>query len=142
MKSSYPKIHWEAVPMPVGPRGDHGTLTFTNAWGIPSASAGEHNTAAAISFVKYLTTVKQQVKFADAFGVLPSRISAAKQYANKTPSIRAFVKGAAYAVPQVNTIGWPTVQQSFDNQVNNLATLNPKTLLDQLQTNAEALGTP
>jgi multiple sugar transport system substrate-binding protein len=105
-------------------------------------SAGEKHTAQAISFVKYLTTVKQQVKFADAFGVLPSRISAAKQYANRTPGIRAFVKGAAYALPQVSTLGWPTVQGSFDGQIANLANLNAKTLLDQLQANAQALGKP
>lgn len=141
MKSSYPSIKWEAVPMPAGPKGAKGTLTFTNCWGIPASSK---NSAAAVSFVRYLASPAQQLRFAAAFGVLPSRISAANTYAKRNPSVAAFVQGAKYALPQVGTVGWPTVQASFDNQVLGLAngSSNPVTMLNQLQQNAQALLQP
>ena len=141
MKSSYPSIKWVAVPMPAGPSGKKGTLTFTNCWGIPAASK---NSRAAVNFVKFLTSTQQQLKFANAFGVLPSRIAAAQAYAKQNPSVAAFVAGTPYAMAPVPTIGFATVQSQFDSQVVNLATggASPKTMLDQLQTNAEALLHP
>ena len=66
MQSTYPKISYQVVPMPAGPRGHHGTLVFTNCWGIAASSK---YTAADVSFVKYLASPAQQLKFADAFGV-------------------------------------------------------------------------
>ncbi len=141
MKSSYPSIKWVAVPMPAGPSGKRGTLTFTNCWGIPSASK---NSRAAVSFVKYLSSYQQQLRFANAFGVLPSRIAAATAYAKQNPSVAAFVAGTPYAMAPVPTVGFSTVQSQFDTQVVNLATggASPRTMLDQLQTNAEALLRP
>ena len=141
MNSSYPKIKWEAVPMPAGPKGVKGTLTFTNCWGISNQTK---YSAAAVNFVRYLTSAAQQLRFANAFGVLPSRISAANLYAKKNPSVAAFVQGAKYAMAQVSTVGFPTVQAAFDNQVLGLATgsSNPVTMLNQLQTNAQALLRP
>lgn len=141
MKSSYPNIPWIAVPMPAGPKGIRGTLTFTNCWGIPAASK---YTAAAVNFVRYLTSTAQQIRFANAFGVLPSRVAAAKAFAAKDRQVAAFVQGAKYALPQVGTVGWPTVQSAFDNQVLGLATgaSNPRTMLNQLEQNAQALLRP
>ena len=78
MQSTYPKINYEVVPMPVGPGGHHGTLVFTNCWGIAASSK---YTAADVSFVKYLASPAQQLKFANAFGVMPSRPSVATQWA-------------------------------------------------------------
>jgi multiple sugar transport system substrate-binding protein len=152
MQSDYPKIPYEVVPMPVGPTGKHGTLVFTNAWGIAAASK---NTAAAVSFVKYLASPAQQLRFANAFGVMPSRPAVAKQWAaehtapiiasgNETPNVSAFVQGDAYAMPQVSTVGFATVQNAFDSQILGLAngTSNPKQMLSSLQANAEALLLP
>ena len=151
MQTTYPKISYEVVPLPAGPSGDHGTLVFTNCWGIAASSK---NTAAAVSFVKYLASPAQQLRFADAFGVMPSRPSVAKQWAaqnttpvasgTKTPSVSAFVQGDSYALPQVATVGFPTVQSAFDSQVNGLAngSSDPSTMLSQLQTNAESLLQP
>jgi hypothetical protein len=44
----------------------------------------------------------------------------------------------------VATVGFPTVQQNFDSQVNGLAngSSDPVTMLSQLQTNAESLLQP
>jgi multiple sugar transport system substrate-binding protein len=141
MKSSYPNISWEAVPMPAGPNGKQGTLTFTNCWGIPAASK---NSAAAVNFVKYLTSTSQQLRFANAFGVLPSRVAAAQTYAKQNPSVAAFVAGTPYAMAPVGAIGFSTVQSQFDSQVAGLATgsSDPATMLSQLQTNANALLRP
>jgi multiple sugar transport system substrate-binding protein len=151
MQSTYPKISYEVVPMPTGPTGKHGTLVFTNCWGI--AASGK-NTKAAVSFAKYLASPAQQLRFADAFGVMPSRPSVAKEWAaqntkavatgNETPDPAAFVDGDASAMAQVTTVGFPTVQAAFDQQVLALATggSNPKTMLDGLQTNADALLQP
>ena len=76
--------------------------------------------------------------------MLPSRIAAAQAYAKQNPSVAAFVAGTPYAMAPVPTIGFATVQSQFDSQVVNLATggASPKTMLDQLQTNAEALLHP
>lgn len=151
MQSTYPKIHYEVVPLPAGPSGKHGTLVFTNCWGIAAQS---NNTAAAVNFVKYLASPAQQVRFADAFGVMPSRPAAAKQWASQhttpiasgkqIPSVAAFVQGDNYAIPQVATLGFPTVQSAFDSQVEGLATggSNPAQMLAQLQANATALLAP
>jgi multiple sugar transport system substrate-binding protein len=150
MQSDYPKISYEVVPMPVGPSGDHGTLVFTNCWGIAAASK---YTRAAVSFAKYLASPAQQLRFANAFGVMPSRPAVAKQWAaehskqlvasgNEYPNVSAFVQGDAYALPQVSTIGFATVQNNFDNELINLATGNPAQMLSQLQTYSEALLHP
>jgi multiple sugar transport system substrate-binding protein len=150
MQSTYPKIQYEVFPLPAGPTGKHGTLVFTNCWGI---AANSKNTAAAVSFVKYLASPAQQLRFANAFGVMPSRPAVAEEWAkehsttqvasgNQYPNVSAFVQGDAYALPQVATLGFPTVQGAFDSQLSNLASINPSALLSQLQTNAEALLRP
>ena len=152
MQTDYPKIQYEVVPMPVGPGGHHGTLVFTNCWGIAASSK---YTAASVSFAKYLASPAQQLRFANAFGVMPSRPAVAKQWAaehvkqvvasgNEYPNVSAFVQGDAYAMPQVATIGFATVQSNFDNQIDGLAngTSNPAQMLSQLQTYAEALLHP
>ena len=97
-----------------------------------------------MSFVQFLTSYAQQLAFANAFGVLPGRISAANAYAKAVPSVAAFVAGAKYSMAQVGTVGFPTVQAAFDSQVTGLATgsSNPVTMLNQLQSNADALLQP
>jgi multiple sugar transport system substrate-binding protein len=152
MQSTYPKINYQVVPMPVGPGGHHGTLVFTNCWGIAASSK---YTKADVSFVKYLASPSQQLKFANAFGVMPSRPSVATQWAAQhttpvasgptgTPNVASFVQGDAYALPQVATIGFPTVQSAFEAQILGLSngSSNPKQMLQELQTNAEALLQP
>jgi len=152
MQSTYPKVSYEVVPMPAGPTGKHGTLVFTNCWGIAASSK---YTAADVSFVKYLASPAQQLRFANAFGVMPSRPSVATQWAAEhttpvasgptgTPNVSPFVQGDAYAMPQVATIGFPTVQNAFDSAILGLAngSSKPKQMLSELQSNAEALLQP
>ena len=152
MQTDYPKIQYEVVPMPAGPSGDQGTLVFTNCWGIAATSK---HTAAAVSFAKYLASPAQQLRFANAFGVMPSRPAVAKQWAAEhastlvasgaeTPNVSAFVQGDAYAIPQVATIGFATVEDNFNNEIDGLAngTSNPSQMLSQLQSYSVALLQP
>ncbi|MBN9618191.1 MAG: extracellular solute-binding protein, partial [Actinobacteria bacterium] len=138
MKSDYPNVHYEVVPMPAGPSGKAGTLSFTNCWGIAAKSK---NQAAAVDFVDYLTTASQQLTFAKAIGVMPSRESAKAQFIAQNPEQKAFIDQADDAVPQVSTSGFAQVQAQFDSQVINLgSSSDPKAMLAQLQKNADALG--
>jgi multiple sugar transport system substrate-binding protein len=124
------------VPMPAGP-GGNGTLSFTNCWGIAAKSP---NQKAAVSFVNYLTSDAQQVKFANTIGVMPSRRSATAQFIKDNPAQKAFAQEASYAMPQVSTVGFAQVQAQFDSQVINLSSnADPKAMLAQLQKNASAL---
>jgi multiple sugar transport system substrate-binding protein len=137
MKSDYPNVKYEVVPMPTGPSGTKGTLSFTNCWGIAAKS---QNQKAAASFVNYLTSDSQQLTFANTIGVMPSRQSAKAQFVKANPAQKAFIDEAGYATPQVSTVGFAQVQAQFDSQVINLATSSdPKTMLAQLQKNASAL---
>ena len=132
MQSDYPKIPYEVVPMPAGPTGKHGTLVFTNCWGIAASSK---YTAAAVSFVKYLASPAQQLRFANAFGVMPSRPAVAEEWAKEhttpiatgteTPDVSAFVQGDAYALPQVATVGFATVETAFNNEIDALGEFQP-----------------
>jgi len=137
MKTDYPKLKYRVVPMPTGPTGKQGTLSFTNCWGI--AAKSKHQ-AAAVSLVNYLTTAKQQLAFAETVGVMPSRQSARAQFVAQNPGQQAFIDEAGYAIPQVTTPGFAQVQAQFDSQVINLgSTSDPKAMLSQLQKNADAL---
>jgi len=139
--ASYPKIKWIAVPMPTGPTGVKGTLTFTDCWGV--AAQTKYSKAAA-SLVNYLSSPAVETYNAKAFGPLPPRPAVAAAYAKANPIMDAFVAGTPYAMPQVETVGWSTVQAAFDGQVTNMAngTITPSALLKQLQTNAQALLQP
>lgn len=136
MKADYPKLKYMTVPMPSGPGGP-GTLSFTNCWGVAAKSP---NQAADISFVNFLTSKDQQLKFADTIGVMPSRSSVKDAFVADNPQQKPFIDQAANAVPQVTTVGFAQAQQAFDQQVINLgSSADPKQMLQQLQTNASAL---
>jgi multiple sugar transport system substrate-binding protein len=136
MKSSYPNLHYRVVPMPKGPAGQ-GTLSFTNCWGVAAKSK---NQAAAVSLVDYLTSQKQQLTFARTVGVMPSRPSVKSAFVSQDPIQKSFIDEAAYAVPQVTTVGFNQAQAAFDAKVQDLSSSSdPKQMLDDLQTNASSL---
>ena len=139
--ASYPKIKLIAVPMPAGPTGIKGTLTFTDCWGV---AAQTKYSKAAVSLVKYLSSAGVETYNAKAFGPLPPRPAVAQAYAKTDPLLNAFIEGTPYAMPQVETVGWSTVQAAFDGQTTNMAEgqITPAALLKQLQTNAQALLQP
>ena len=132
----YPNIKYKTVELPAGPAGK-GTLLFSNCWGIAAKSP---NQAQAVELVKSLITPEQQMKFADAFGVMPSTTEGLKQFSAKYPDSKAFVDGAAYGQGPVNLPGLDDVIGKFNSQ---LATLtgtsgDPKAWLADLQKNGTA----
>lgn len=135
----YPKIKYTTVELPAGPAGK-GTLTFTNCWGVAAKSP---NQTAAVDLVKSLITPDQQMKFADAFGVMPSTTQGLQQFATKYPDSKAFVDGAAYGQGPVNLAGLDDVMSKFNSQLGTMTGTSgdPKAWLSDLQKNgSSALG--
>lgn len=134
MKTDYPNLKYQVVAMPAGPKGK-GTLLFTQCWGIPQATKYRDQ---ALNLVEYLTSVQQQLSFAKAFGVMPSRASARAQYEQQFPADRVFMQGADYGVGPVKLPKISQVLADFDNSLNNLATTSPQSILSRLQKNLQA----
>ena len=134
MQKDYPNVHYKVVPLPAGPSGN-ATLSFTNCWGVAQKSSHQ---AAAVDFVNYLTTVDQQMSFAKAFGVMPSRQAAKSQFASQFPDQAAFVTGADNAFGPVGFPGFDAVQKDFDSKIQGLSdgSSDPKSMLSSLQKNA------
>ncbi len=138
LKSDYPNIKYKVAELPAGPSGTKGTLSFTNCWGI-SATTKSPNQAKA--FVEYLTTPTQQMKFADAFGVIPSVQSAQAAYLKAYPANAPFVNGITYAKGVLNAPGITDVLADYNSQLEGLANTDPKAILDSVQDNlSTALG--
>ncbi|MEU0565707.1 extracellular solute-binding protein [Nonomuraea sp. NPDC005983] len=136
LKADHPDLKYSVHELPAGAK--KGTLSFTNCWGIAAKSA---NKAAAISFVEAMTKADQQLTFAKAFGVMPSRQSAKDGYVKEFPGDTAFVNGADYAQGPVNAAKMDSVLSDFDAQLQQLASKDPKTILARLQKNTQsALG--
>ena len=138
MKTDYPSLKYQIVPMPAGPSGKQATLSFTNCWGI--AAKGKHKDAA-VKLVDYLTQAKQQLTFAKTVGVMPSRQSVKAAYIAANPLSKPFIDQAGSAMTQVTTKGFAQVQAAFDSSVVGLSngSSDPKSMLSTLQTNASAL---
>jgi multiple sugar transport system substrate-binding protein len=137
MKSDYPSIKYQIAPMPAGPAGA-GTLEFTQCWGISAKST--HHTQD-IAFVNAMTAPQQQLKFAKAFGVIPSRQSVEQTYSNQFPTDKAFLAGAPNGVGPVDAPKVTSVLADYDTQLTQLAKGSPSAVLQRLQTNlATALG--
>ena len=134
MQSDYPNVKYTVNPMPNGPKGA-GTLMFTQCWGI---SAKTKYQDAAFKFVEAMTAKDQQLSFAKAFGVMPSRQSAKDQYTAQFPTDKAFIDGAANGQGPVNAPKMDSVLTDFDAGLQQLATTDPQTILQRLQTNTTA----
>jgi multiple sugar transport system substrate-binding protein len=134
LEKDYADVKYKTVELPEGPKGK-GTLSFTVCWGIPTDSKAQ---AQAVDLVKSLTTVEQQLAFADAFGVIPSRQSAAEQYQQKFPEDAAFVAGAEYGHGPVNRPGLDQVIADINSKLENLGGANLEQVLKSFDTNAQA----
>lgn len=135
LTKDYPKIKAKVVELPAGP-GGKGTLLFSNCWGIAAKST--HQTQA-VDLVKSLISVDQQLKFAKAYGVMPSTVEGAKKFAETYPQDAAFAAGGEYGQGPVNLPGFDPVMADFNSK---LATLgkggDPKAMLAKLQKNGTA----
>jgi multiple sugar transport system substrate-binding protein len=135
MSSDYPGIKYSVIPLPSGSAGK-GTLQFTNCWGIAAKSP---NQKAALSLVEQLTTTKDQLGFAKAYGVMPSLKSAAPEWRTLFPQYTAFLDASSYAEGVPTLKGSAQVVTNLDSQLGTLKTSDPKTILDQTQNQLEAL---
>lgn len=134
MKADFPDVPYRVVPLPAGPAGP-ATLAFSTCWGIAAASPHQ---AAALDLVVHLTDVDQQLSFAEAFGVMPSRIGALDEYADRFPDSAAWVEGMAYAQGPVTVPGFDKVVRQFNTDLQSLRAADPARILADLQRN----GTP
>lgn len=117
MKNDYPKVGYKVVEMPAGAQ--KGTLMFTQCWGL---AADSKNKDAAIDLINSLTTVDQQMAFADAFGVMPSRTDAADAYKAKFPEDAAFIAGGDYGHGPINVPGLTDVVAELNSQLEKMTT--------------------
>lgn len=134
MQADYPAVRYTVHELPAGPKGK-GTLSFTQCWGIAAKSTQQD---AAVRFVEAMTTADQQLAFAKAFGVMPSRQSASQRYLAEFPTDQPFVAGAAYAQGPVNAPKMDSVLADFDAALLGLSSGDPKAVLGRLQKNTEA----
>ncbi len=136
MKSDYPSVKYTVYELPAGPTGTKATNSFTNCWAIPAKSSKQAN---AVKLVDFLTSVDQQMGFAKAFGVMPSRQSAKSQWLAEFPSDAAFLSQADNAHPDLALAGGAQAITDYDTKISQLATSDPKTILSSVQTNITAV---
>jgi multiple sugar transport system substrate-binding protein len=134
MQTDYPNVKYTVHPLPAGPKAQ-ATLSFTNCWGIAAKSKYKDQ---AIKFVEAMTAGDQQMTFAKAFGVMPSRQSVKDQYTAAFPADKPFIDGAAYAQGPVNAPKMDSVLADLDTGIQGLASGDPKALLARVQKNTEA----
>jgi len=135
LRNDFPNVKATVAELPEGP-GGKGTLLFTNCWGIAAQSPNQEQ---AVELVEHLTSVDQQMAFAEAYGVMPSTVEGAEQFAAKYPEDAAFAAGGEYGQGPVNLPGFEPVLADFNSK---LATLGKggdvKATLDSLQENGTA----
>lgn len=138
MKADFPTVKYTVKELPAGPTGAKGTLSFTQCWGIAAKSKFKDQ---AIKYVEAMTTAGQQMEYATAFGVMPSRQSAQAQYTAKFPEDAPFVAGAAYGHGPVNAPKMDSVLADLDTALQGLTNSTPKAVLQRFDKNAKtALG--
>lgn len=135
MSSDYPNVKYKVVELPAGPAGK-GTMFFTNAWGIAAQSK---NKDAAVDFVKFLTTSKQQMTFARAFGPIPALSSAAGDYTKAFPEGTAYLTGIKDAKTYPTLVGFGDVMNDMNAKLSQIQTTDSATLLQSVQKNLSAI---
>ncbi|QEW03728.1 sugar ABC transporter substrate-binding protein [Microbacterium lushaniae] len=135
LANDYPDVNYTVAELPQGPAGK-GTLQFTNCWGMAADSADQES---ALALVEYLTGTDQQLTFSEAFGPMPSIESAAGTWTDENPELAAFLAGAEYAQFPPTIAGAADVISDFNAQLESLATGDPQTILDSVQSNLEAI---
>lgn len=133
LRNDYPHLDYRMVELPEGPEGK-GTLSFSTCWGVATKSAHHE---AAVDLVEAMTAPDQQVKFAEAFGVMPSRGDALTEYEKEFPEAAAFVAGTEYAQGPVTLPRFDKVLKQFDTELAGLRDGDPAKMLAELQRNGE-----
>lgn len=134
LANDYPDVDYLVAELPAGPAGP-GTLTFTQCWAISAESDAQ---AQATELVEHLTSAEQQLAFADAFGVMPSRQSAAADYEDTNPEDAGFVAGGEYGHGPINAPGLSAVIADLNSQLENVGSADLTAVVTSFDTNAEA----
>jgi multiple sugar transport system substrate-binding protein len=135
MKNDYPSVGYKVVQLPHGPKG-LGTLQYDGGWGLAAASKNKPD---ATKLLTFLTNKSIEMGMAKAFGVMPSIASARKQWLKVYPQWSAFLAGANYSksIPPIPNIA--TVLGDFNQQLQGLPNTNPKTILDRVNQELQAI---
>lgn len=137
MKNDFPDVDYKVAKLPAGPAGE-GTLQYTNCWGIAAES---DNIDGAKSLVESLTSPEQQLKFAEAFGVMPSVEAAADDWKQQYPDLAPFIDSADFAGNLPTQEGAADVISELNAQLATLKSGDPQQILDGVQKNMEAVIT-
>jgi multiple sugar transport system substrate-binding protein len=135
MSSDYPDVEYTVAELPEGPEGP-GTLLFTQCWGVASESEAQSE---AIDLVNFLTTPEQQLEFADAFGVMPSREAATEEYTETFPEDEPFIVGGDYGRGPINAPDMTQVVADLNSQLEGIRNANLEQMMESFDTNAEAV---
>jgi multiple sugar transport system substrate-binding protein len=133
LAADFPGIDYSVYPLQEGPAGP-GTVSFTNCWAIPSQTPNQDE---AVQLVEFLTSVDQQMTFAEAFGPVPSRMSAESTWTAQFPELAPFVEQAEYAHPDVALAGGTEVIADLNSQLSQIGSADPAELLSNVQANFE-----
>jgi multiple sugar transport system substrate-binding protein len=136
MSADFPKVSYSVHPLPAGPSGDKGTLSFTNCWGVPTSN---DNLGGTVEFVKFLTSPAQELRFAKQFGALPSLKTAAGKYAKEFPRNAEEVTSTSFAHPDIEIAGDTEALASFNSALAQLPNKSAKSILSTAQTNLQAV---
>jgi multiple sugar transport system substrate-binding protein len=133
--NDYPDLNYISVELPAGPAGQ-GTLLFTQCWGVAADSDAQ---AQAVDMIEELVSADQQLANADAFGVMPSRISAADAYNTKYPDDAAFVAGGDYGRGPIINPGMEQVIGDLNSKLEGFKNADLAAVLKEFDDNAEAV---
>lgn len=135
MENDYPDVDYTVAELPEGSAGP-GTLLFTQCWGVAAQSEAQ---AQAVELVNHLTSAEQQLAFADAFGVMPSRESASADYTEAYPEDAAFIAGGDYGHGPINVPGIADVVADLNSQLESIGDADLQAVVESFDTNAEAV---
>jgi len=135
MKNDYPSVGYKVVQLPRGPKGQ-GTLQYDGGWGLAAASKNKPD---AMKLISFLTNKSIEMGMAKAFGVMPSIMSARKQWLKVYPHCSSFLAGANYSKSIPPVPGIATVLGDFNQQLQALPNTNPKTILDRINAELQAI---
>jgi multiple sugar transport system substrate-binding protein len=135
MANDYPDVEYTVAELPEGPAGP-GTLLFTVCWGI---AADSPNQAQAVDLVNHLTAPEQQMAFAEAFGVMPSRQSVAADYESAFPEDAAFIAGGEYGHGPVNAPAIKPVVDDLNSTLESFEDADLEAAVEDFDTNAASV---
>jgi multiple sugar transport system substrate-binding protein len=135
MKADFPSVSYKVLQLPRGPK-SLGTLQYDGGWGLAAAS---NNKPDAMSLISWLTSPGIELGNAKAFGVMPSVIAAKKKWLKLYPQWASFLAGANYSKSIPTVPGIQTVLGDFNQQLQALPTSNPKTILDKVNSELQAI---